>query len=65
MSIWSENPEWFDAWIEQQAINGYFGSEVQNKVENGELVGYELWDLDKNGSLGGEALLAYCERLIP
>jgi len=65
MSIWSENPEWFDAWIEHQAINGYFGSEVQHKVEDGELAGYELWDLDKDGSLGVEAIRAYCERLIP
>ena len=68
MSIWSDNPEWFDSWIEQQALNGRFGSEVQAKVNEGALCGWELWatpGIDLDGKLGSEACQAYVERLIP
>jgi hypothetical protein len=73
MSIWSDNPEWFDEWIETEAMDGRFGEELRKKVENGDLVGYELWDLDgkgklpgikNDGSLGSEASTAYCERMM-
>ena len=69
MSICSDDPEYFDEWIERRAVDGWFGAEIKAKVENGDLPGYELWPmLDKLGfdigQLGGEASANYCERFI-
>lgn len=65
MSIWSENPEWFDDWIFEQALDGRLGEEIQKKCENDEIEGYDLWDLDKDGKLGAEASSCFIERLMP
>jgi hypothetical protein len=65
MSIWSDNPEWFDEWIEERALDGKFGSVIQGRVERGELAGYELWamhDLDPRGELGTWATEDYMTR---
>lgn len=64
MSIWAENPEFFDEWIEEQALDGRFGDDIQKKIENGDMEPYDLWDLDKDGKLGSEAMGAFCERLM-
>ena len=69
MSIWSDNPEVFDEWIEQYALEGNLGLEIQRKVGEGELVGWELWALPELqaqlGELGHKAEVAYVERLMP
>jgi hypothetical protein len=65
MSFWSDNPEWFDEWIFEKALDGYFGKEIQVKAENDEIQGYDLWDLDKDGKLGSEASTAFIEQFIP
>ena len=65
MSIWSDDPEWFDEWIEGAALNGRLGPEIQAKVEAGELLGYEIWamkDIDPKGELGSQACEDYCTR---
>lgn len=65
MSIWSDDPEYFDGWIEKQAMNGRFGEEIRVKVENGDLAGYEIWamkDIDPKGDLGSQATEDYCHR---
>jgi hypothetical protein len=33
MSIWSDNPEWFDEWLEKKALSGDFGADLQSKAE--------------------------------
>ncbi len=66
MSIWRHNPEWFDDWLEQQALDGRFGKELQEQAEAGAFLGYEQWAvLDTDGKLGAEATEAYCTRLVP
>ena len=66
MSLWGDNPEWFDEWIEKRALSGAFGPIIQKHVEEGELLGYELWVLpelqDRLGDLGTEATADFCER---
>ena len=58
--IWADNPEWFDEWIEEQALDGRFGEEIRIKIDNGEIEPYDLWGLlDKDGKLGGEAEADY------
>jgi hypothetical protein len=67
MSIWSDDPEFFDEWVEKQALKGRFGPEIQALVENDELPGYELWnrkDFDPKGDFGCEAMQDYCERFV-
>ena len=67
MSIWSDNPEWFDEWIEKQALEGKFGEEIKKKVEDGRVVGSDLWamkDIDPNGKLGSQATEDYCLRFV-
>jgi hypothetical protein len=67
MSIWSDNPEWFDEWIEAYALDGGLGQELQIKVEQGELTGSDLWamkDIDPKGELGSQASEDYCTRFI-
>ena len=71
MSIWSENPEWFDQWLEEQAADGRFddtefGPEIKRVLSLGDFCGWSWWDkLDTDGKLGQEAITAYIERLIP
>ena len=71
MSVWSENPDWFDEWLEQQAADGRFddtkyGAEIKGLVELGDFCGSEWWDkLDDKGELGQEAMTAFVERLVP
>lgn len=71
MSIWSENPEAFDSWLEEQAERGRFdntpyGPEIKRLLAAGDFCAWEWWDkLDTNGSLGQEAMTAYVERFIP
>ncbi|MCK5016260.1 MAG: hypothetical protein KAS32_04235 [Candidatus Peribacteraceae bacterium] len=55
MNMWAENPEWFDEWIWEQALDGRLGEEIRLKCENEEIEAYDLWDYDKDGKLGGEA----------
>ena len=62
MSIWGDNPEWFDEWIIQRALDGNFGEDVQKKVEVEELSADDLWK--DHLDLGSDAELAYCERLV-
>lgn len=62
MSMWSDNPEWFDDWIFEKALEGDFGEAIQLKAENDEIESSDLWNLDKDGKLGSEACTAYCER---
>ena len=65
MSIWSDDPDWFDEWIEQRAMEGQFGQQIKAKVEEGGLLGYELWamkDIDPKGDLGTRATEDYCLR---
>ncbi len=67
MSIWADNPEYFDEWIENQALKGRFGAEIQAAVESGDLPGYELWgrkDIDPRGDLGCEAEQDYYGRFM-
>ena len=59
MSIWGDNPEWFDEWIEQKALAGEFGEEVRLAVESGDMTADDLWK--DHLDLGGDAELAYCE----
>ena len=66
MSIWSEDPEWFDEWLEQRALEGRFGDEIREIAEAGNFAAWEWWDrLDVKGELGQEAMTAYVEGLIP
>lgn len=67
MSVWSESPEWFDEWLEQQALDGRFGPEEQKLAEDGNFNGdLKAWDrLDTKGDLGQEAMESYCDRWIP
>ena len=68
MSIWSDDPEWFDEWIERQAMRGRFGPEIKAAVEAGNLAGYEIWampEIDPKGDLGSKATQDYCERFVP
>lgn len=65
MSIWSDDPEYFDEWIEREAMKGRFGAEIQAQVENGDLMGYELWamkGIDPKGDLGSKAMEDYMMR---
>ena len=66
MSLWSENIEWFEEWLEQRALEGEFGEALKQQAEAGEFVAYEQWaTLDVDGSLGARAAQDFCERLIP
>ncbi len=63
MSIWSDDPEFFDEWIEKQALNGRFGPEAQKQAEDGDFDVSEAWNkLDVGGKLGSEATADYCSR---
>lgn len=66
MSLWSDNPEWFDWWLEDQALKGRFGEEKKAQAEAGEFnADYDEWGrLDTNGELGAEAMLDFEERLF-
>jgi hypothetical protein len=67
MSLWSDDPEWFDEWIEKQAINGRFGDAIRIAVEEAGMPGWEIWampDIDPEGKLGSEAMQDYCERFV-
>ena len=65
MNMWSENPEWFDAWLEEQAARGRFGPRLQRLAEDGDFAGYEYWDkLDRDGQLGQEAMRAFVDHFI-
>jgi hypothetical protein len=64
MSIWRENPEWFDQWILDRAIEGKFGAEFQKRAEEGDLDPSELWSLDVDGNLGARAYETYIERFM-
>jgi len=65
MSIASDNPEWFEEWLEVQAANGRFGPEVQSQALNGDFDSYEEWDkLDVDGKLWAEACQDYIERFM-
>ena len=65
MSLWDENPEWFDEWLEQRALEGEFGEELKQQAQAGEFVAYEQWDgLDIYGSLGARAEQDFWERLV-
>jgi len=35
MSVWADNPEWFDEWVEKQALKGRFGPAKQAEAEAG------------------------------
>jgi len=63
MSVWGNDPEWFDNWIEQKALDGEFGEEVQRKVESEELTADDLWK--DHLDLGKDAMESYCERFVP
>ncbi len=66
MSIWSDDPEWFDEWLERKALEGDFGPELQKKAEDGNFFDDDMWDLlDKDGKLGQEATADYCDRFMP
>ena len=66
MSVWSENPEWFDKWLTVRAAEGRFGPELQDLAEVGDFIAQEWWDkLDTDGKLGEEAMTDYVERFIP
>lgn len=71
MSIWSDNPEWFDEWLERQAADGRFddtphGPEIKRLIEEGDFCGWQWWDrLDTDGKLGSEACTAFFERWVP
>jgi len=65
MSIWSDDPEYFDEWIEQRALKGDFGEEIKTKVLNGDLMGGDLWamkELDPLGELNRQACEDYSMR---
>lgn len=65
MSVWGDNPEWFDGWLESEAISGRFGPGIQAQAERGEFEGYKEWSqLDHDGILGAEALRDYWEEII-
>ena len=66
MSIWRENPEWFDEWLEERALAGEFGEQLQQQAEAGDFIACEQWALlDTNGSLGAQAEEDYCTRFVP
>ena len=69
MSIWSDCPEFFDEWIESYALEGHLGSQIQKEVEDGVLIGSDLWYLpelqNQLGELGHRAAMAYVERMMP
>jgi hypothetical protein len=63
MSVWGDNPEWFDEWLEKRALEGRFGLEVQARAEAGDFEAYMEWNkLDPTGELGTEATQDYWER---
>ena len=65
MSIWSDDPEYFDEWILRRALEGQLGQDLQRKAEEGEIEGYEIWamkDIDPQGKLGSQATEDYCSR---
>ncbi len=63
MSIWGNDPEWFDNWIEQKALAGEFGEDVRLAVEREDTTADDLWK--DHLDLGSDAELAYCERFVP
>lgn len=68
MSMWAENPEWFDEWLEKQAMTGRFGEEIRKQVIEGEVLGYELWpkllEDERYPGLAREAELAFIEQFV-
>jgi hypothetical protein len=65
MSIWSDDPEWFDEWLEKQALKGRFGPRFQFEAEQGNFEASEQWTkLDVDGKLRQEAMSDYCERFV-
>jgi len=66
MSLLGENPEWFDNWIELEALNGRWGVNLQERVLIGDVVGNDLWKDRKDISeLLEEAETCFLERLAP
>ena len=65
MSVWGDNPEWFDEWLERRALDGKLGGAIQAIAQNGEFRGYEWWDkVDTKGHLAQMALIDYYDRFI-
>ena len=66
MSIMGDNPEFFDSWLEQQALTGRLGPDEQQKAVNGEFnEDYLAWSrLDPDGKLASEACRDYYEGLV-
>ena len=68
MSLWGDNPEYFEEWIEAQALNGKLGAEIQARVENGDLTGFELWrelqNEPQHADLARKAELDFWERFL-
>jgi len=62
MSLVDENPEWFNNWIELQAILGRFGVSAQEQVVAGEITGSDLWE--EHPDLYTEAETTFLERLV-
>ncbi len=41
MSVWSENPEFFDEWLETEALEGRFGTNLKELARSGNFSGWE------------------------
>ena len=62
MSVWSDDPEWFDDWLTEQALHGRFGPEQQKLAEDGDFDAREWFNLDTSQDLCQEALEVYYDR---
>ena len=65
MSVFGDNPVWFDTWIELEALTGRFGFNLQEQVLMGDVTGSDLWrDRQDVPKLMGEAETCFLERLV-
>lgn len=67
MSVWSDNPEWFDEFFYNRAISGKYGTVAQGIAEReGEFDYYALEKInpDVAASESQEATVAFSERYV-
>jgi hypothetical protein len=62
--LWANNPEFFDEWLEGEALKGRFGTEKQRQAEEGIFnEDYKEWSrLDTDGKLSSETTADFYSR---
>jgi hypothetical protein len=65
MNVWAENPEWFDDWIIENALEGRLGDEAEKLAQDEDVDPSKLWDLDKTGQWADRAMEDFWTRYEP